>query len=127
MSHTSPTTPLPQRFFVYFKPSVPSKTASVAIDWIEDLGKELGLLFQPAKMICPTTHLEFLGLELDSQAMEAHLPIKKLGYLSELLDTWMGCKSCILKELQEIIGLQFCAQSDPPWQDIHSWPNNFFQ
>src|SRR5882672_4986300 len=101
-------------FLPIFRPSVPSKTASVAIDWIEDLGKELGLSFQPAKMIHPTTHLEFLGLELDSEAMEARLPIKKLGYLRELLDSWMGCKACVLKELQELVGfLQFCAQVIP--------------
>src|SRR5882672_12645731 len=101
-------------FLPIFRPSVPLKTASAAIGWIENLGKELGLLFQPAKTICPTTHLEFLGLELDSQAMEARLPIEKLGYLHELLDSWMGCKACVLKELQELVGfLQFCAHVIP--------------
>ena len=93
---------------------MPLKTACMAIYWIENLGKELGLSFQPAKMICPTTRLEFLGLELDSQAMEAHLPVKKLGYLRELLDSWMEHKACFLKELQELVGfLQFCAQVIP--------------
>ena len=101
-------------FLPIFKPSVSMQTSNIAIDWIESLGKELGWLFQPAKTICPTTSLEFLGLELDSKALEACLPIEKLAYLRGLLDTWVSHKTCMLKELQEIIGfLQFCMQVVP--------------
>src|SRR5882724_11357255 len=90
------------------------QTANAAINWIKSLGKELGLLFQLAKTIHPTTSLDFLGLELDSEATEAQLPIEKLAYLRGLLDTWASHKTCTLKELQEIIRfLQFCMQVIP--------------
>jgi len=55
--------------------------ANVAIDWIEKTATVLGLSFQPKKTVRPMTHLEFLGLELDSEAMEARLPMAKLDYL----------------------------------------------
>jgi len=65
-------------------------------------------------MICPTTSLEFLGLELDSKKMEVHLPLEKLDYLHGLLDSWVDHKMCMLKELQEIIGfLPSCMQVIP--------------
>ena len=64
------------------------QSENAAIDWIENMARALGLSFQPKKMVRPTTHLEFLGLELDSEAMEARLPIAKLNYLQEVLLNW---------------------------------------
>src|SRR5882672_10046218 len=52
------------------------------MSWIENLGTSLGLSFQPAKTIHPTTCIEFLGLELDSEAMEARLPQDIVSVLS---------------------------------------------
>jgi len=57
-----------------FKPSISNEMADAAVAWSKDLAKELGLYFQPAKTIRPMIFLEFLGLELDSSAMEVHLP-----------------------------------------------------
>ena len=82
--------------------------------WIEGLAKELGLSFQPAKNIRPMTHMEFLGLELDSSAMEAHLPQEKLIYLRIYLQEWQAHKCCTLREVQELAGfLQFGTQVVP--------------
>jgi len=76
--------------------------------------RALGLSFKPKKTVRPTTRLEFLGLELDSEAMEVRLPTTKLDYLREVLLDWEMQSHCSLKELQEIIGyLQFCAQGVP--------------
>ena len=68
-------------FLPIFKPSVSLLIVNVAIDCIEDLGKELGLSFQPTKTIWPTMFVEFLGLELDSVAMKPCLPQERLAYL----------------------------------------------
>jgi len=68
-------------FLSIFKMTVPQTTANAAIQWTERLGDELGLSFQPKKMIRPCTAIEFLGLELDSITMEACLPAEKLEYL----------------------------------------------
>src|SRR5882672_3003007 len=101
-------------FIPIFKPSMSTHEANVAISWIKDTAKALGLLFQPKKTVRPTTHLEFLGLELDSESMEARLPTDKLAYLRETLINWTTHSRCSLKELQEIIGyLQFCTQVVP--------------
>src|SRR5882672_357374 len=101
-------------FLPIFKPSTSSHEANVAVNWIEDTAKALGLSFQPKKTVRPTTRLEFLGLELDSESMEARLPNNKLVYLRETLTNWTTRSWCSLKELQEIIGyLQFCAQVVP--------------
>jgi len=53
----------------------------------------------------------FLGLELDSKAMEACLPAEKLDYLRDLLDSWDLRSKCLRKEIQELMGfLQLCIQ-----------------
>jgi len=62
----------------------------------------------------PTTSIQFLGLMLDSLAMEMCLPQEKLTYLHGILCDWLVHKQCNLQELQELIGfLQFCAQVIP--------------
>src|SRR5882724_10646696 len=68
-------------FLPIFRPSMSLQTANAAIDWIENMAGALGLSFQPKKTVRPTICLEFLGLELNSEAMEARLPISKLDYL----------------------------------------------
>jgi len=75
-------------FLLMFNPSVMVQAANTAIVWIEDMARDLGLSFQPQKMVWPTTHLEFLGLELDSASKEARLPLEKLSYLRETLMEW---------------------------------------
>jgi len=78
------------------------------------MATKLGLSFQPKKTVKPTTRLKFLGLELNSNLMEARLPTDKLKYLRETLISWTERRRCGLRELQEIIGyLQFCAQVIP--------------
>jgi len=71
-----------------FKKQIPQMTVNAAIQWIKRLGDELSLSFQPKKMIWPCMAIEFLGLELNSKAMEACLPADKLDYLRDLLETW---------------------------------------
>ena len=101
-------------FLPIFKPSMSTHEENAAIDWIEDTAKMLGLSFQLKKTVRPTTCVEFLGLELDSESIGARLPTDKLTYLRETLINWMTCSQCSLKELQEIIGyLQFCTQVVP--------------
>jgi len=67
-------------FLPIFKPCIPMHIAKSAVDWIEDLGRDLGLSFQLTKKFHPMTCIDFLGLELDSVAMEACLTQDKLAY-----------------------------------------------
>ena len=101
-----------------FLPTSPPPTAPMlacaTIEWTMALGEELGLEFQANKTVFLTTALEFLRLELNTDAMEARLPMDKLTWLGELLSTWVAWCTCRLHELQALIGfLQFAAHVIP--------------
>jgi Reverse transcriptase (RNA-dependent DNA polymerase) len=101
-------------FLPIFQPSTPLPIANKAVDWIEALGTSLGLSFQHEKTLRPSTQTEYLGLELDTVAMEARLPADKLLYLRDLLQLWTDRRHCSLRDLQQLIGfLQFCSQVIP--------------
>jgi hypothetical protein len=70
-----------------------------ALEWSLALGKQLGLRFQPLKVVGPATQLDFLGLDLDSVVMEVHLPTEKLTYLLDLLTSWSQGTHCRLHKL----------------------------
>lgn len=65
-------------FFLIFRPDFDPTLAQHAVEWVMGLGRSLGLCFQDAKTVWPSTCVEFLGLELDSVAMEARLPTAKI-------------------------------------------------
>jgi hypothetical protein len=101
-------------FLKIFKPDTPTNVIQAALEWTRALADSLGLRFQESKIEGPATSLEYLGIELDSIAMEARLPPKKLTYLSDLLSKWQSKTHCTLFELQELTGyLQFCSQVIP--------------
>ena len=101
-------------FFLLFTPSSQPSICSAAVEWVMGLGRELGLVFQDSKTVWPTTQIEFLGLELDSVAMEARLPPDKLVFLKTLLQDWSTKRLVRLREVQELAGfLQFVSQVIP--------------
>lgn len=71
-----------------FIPTTSCSFACTAIQWVIVLSQELGLEFQELETIWPTTCLKFLGLELDTDIMEACMPDNKLVWLKDLLSTW---------------------------------------
>lgn len=101
-------------FLATFAPSLPAPTVNAALDWSLLLGHHLGLSFQESKVIGPATTIEYLGITLDSIAMEARLPADKHRYLLELLHLWRTRSHCTLQDLQELSGfLQFTSQVIP--------------
>lgn len=66
------------------------------------------------KMEGPSTSLTFLGIQLDTVAMQASLPINKLTRLRQELAEWDNKESCTRKQLQHLIGvLQFAIKVVP--------------
>ena len=65
---------------------------SVAI--MEDTCRECGMPIEFDKSEGPTTTLTFLGIELNTVALEIHLPLSKLKQLKSTLSVWRGCKAC---------------------------------
>ena len=65
----------------------------------------MGLPVQPEKDEGPATSLPFLGIELDSMAMETRLPLEKLAHLRKELTTWKSRKECKKRDLLSLIAL----------------------
>ncbi|KAF7368055.1 Integrase/recombinase xerD [Mycena sanguinolenta] len=101
-------------FLKIFAPDIPRHKVQQALEWTLALGEQLGLQFQPLKVCGPATVIEFLGIELDTIALEARLPAEKLSYLKDLLTDWPLRTHATLREIQELTGfLQFASQVIP--------------
>ena len=67
--------------------------------------ERVGLPVEPEKDEGPATTLSFVGIELDSVALEVRLPLEKFQRLKETLQMWKGRKVCKKRELLSLIGL----------------------
>ena len=64
-----------------------------------------------AKTLGPSQVLEFMGIVIDSNRMEARLPEDKLARIKQLLDSFTNRRSARLVDLQSLIGtLQFACK-----------------
>ena len=63
-----------------------------------------GLPVEVDKCQGPVSCILFLGMELDSVALEVRLPGDKLANLKSLLHSWRGRKACRKRELLSLIG-----------------------
>ena len=64
-----------------------------------------------SKTLGPSQVLEFMGVVLDSNRMEARLPADKLARIQQLLDSFTDRRSARLLDLQSLIGtLQFACR-----------------
>ncbi|XP_053395182.1 uncharacterized protein LOC123542500 isoform X1 [Mercenaria mercenaria] len=70
-----------------------------------DFAKQIGLPLKTQKTVLPCTTICFVGIELDSVAMEKRLPLSKLQKIRVALDTFQNRRRATLKELQSLIGL----------------------
>ena len=66
--------------------------------------ERLGMPTEPSKDEGPATVLSFLGLELDTMALEVRLPEEKMRRLKVVLGSWRGRKACRKQELLSLIG-----------------------
>ena len=63
-----------------------------------------GAPIEEGKSEGPATSLPFLGIEIDTRAMELRLPEDKLVQLKRTLSQWRGKKACRKRDLLSIIG-----------------------
>ena len=66
--------------------------------------RNLGVPIAQGKTQGPSTKLEYLGITLDTDLMEASLPIDKVSRLRSELKSWHERKSATLVQLQSLIG-----------------------
>ena len=65
---------------------------------------DIGIPIAPDKNVQPTQVITFLGLELDSMAMEVRLPVDKLNRRTALIETCLKKDKIQLKPLRSITG-----------------------
>ena len=68
------------------------------------LFSKLGVPVAEEKREGPSTQLTFLGIELDTREMVRRLPRKKVSELRDLVKEWSQRKSCLVKDLQSLVG-----------------------
>ena len=65
---------------------------------------ETGIPIEQEKNEGPATRITFLGIEIDTVALEIRLPYDKLSMLKSSLRSWRGRKACRKRELLSLIG-----------------------
>ena len=84
------------------------------LDTLTSLCNHLGVPLAEEKLEAPTTCLEYLGILLDSTALEARLPTDKLENIHQALHRWSSRTRCKKQELLSLIGtLSFAAKVVP--------------
>ena len=83
------------------------------------LCKSLGPPLHPDKLEGPATCLTILGIELDSEKLQARLPTDKHDRIMALLDEWSLKRFRRCWELESLIG-HLPLQGRPPGQNIPS-------
>jgi len=77
--------------------------------------RELGMPVAMEKVEGPSTCLTFLGIQIDTQALELSLPSAKLVRIQSLVSSWSKHKAASKRDLQSLIGhLSHAATVVPP-------------
>ena len=93
---------------------LPSQACQTSLSSMLLTFNTLGVRIAEHKTKGPSLIIEFLGIILDSQKMEARLPPDKLNRLSMELDAYYIKKSATLQEFQSLTGtLNFACISHP--------------
>ena len=99
-------------FLVVGSPATPECQHS--LNSIMAICTQLGVPLAMEKIEGPTTSLTFLGIQIDTEKMQARLPADKLSRLQRELTSWQAKKSCTRNELEHLIGvLQFACRVVP--------------
>ena len=72
---------------------------------IKDTCSSLGIPLVLEKIEEPSQHLTFLGITLDTELMQAHLPEDKLSRLRNQVKAWLSRKKAIKREILSLVGL----------------------
>jgi len=100
----------------------PSYQAERTMAVLSLIFQSLGIPTAPHKTVGPTHCLEYLGIILDADKMEARLPENKRIRISELLKSFASRKSCTKRELLSILGhLNFACRVIHPGRSFVSY------
>ena len=69
----------------------------------EELCQSLGLKTAPEKAAFPSTRMEWLGFQFDTNAMEITLPTDKLQDILAIADSWLSKERASRREIQALV------------------------
>ena len=72
---------------------------------IKDICSMLGIPLALEKVEGPSDSLTFLGITLDTQSMQAHLPDDKLQQIHQQVGAWLSRKKATKREILSLVGL----------------------
>ena len=100
----------------------PDYMAERTMSLLTMLFKRLNIPIAINKTVGPTQCLEYLGIILDTNKMEARLPIEKVQRISEILQSFQNRKSCTKRELLSLLGhLNFACRVIKPGRSFVSF------
>ena len=79
-------------------------TCAENLTTIKEICTQLGVPLALDKVESPSTCLTFLGIVLDTECMEAHLP-EKLVHIRHQLEEWQGKKKATKGQILSLVGL----------------------
>ena len=82
-----------------------SSTCQQALNTMTRICQDLGVPLAIEKVEGPSTTLPFLGIILDTTAMEARLPQDKLERMCTSISTWLKKKKATKREILSLVGL----------------------
>ena len=83
---------------------VGSEECTVSLRVTQEVCRQLGVPLAMYKLEGPVCCLTFLGITIDTEAMELRLPADKLARLRSMIQQWGARKSCSKWELLSLIG-----------------------
>ena len=70
-----------------------------------DTWEEPGIPLEPSKLEGPATCMTFLGIEVDTVALQLRLPMEKLSHLKAILQSTLEKRAFKKRDLQSLVGL----------------------
>ena len=100
----------------------PESLADRTMSLLTLMFKKLKIPIAPHKTVGPTKCLEYLGIMLDTSAMEARLPLEKVTRICNILVTFQHRSSCTKRELLSLLGhLNFACRVIRPGRSFVSY------
>lgn len=91
--------------FLFLVRSSDEARARRCIEHIMSICRDLGIPMAPDKTEGPTFKLVFLGIQLDTERMEASLTEARLEEIRQVCDQWAEAEEMSVKDLQKVVGL----------------------
>ncbi|XP_033730724.1 uncharacterized protein LOC117320169 [Pecten maximus] len=100
----------------------PEEQADIIMKQFLEIFHTLDIPLAAHKTVGPTTGLEYLGIYLDSDKMEARLPVEKRDRIMDMLKSFQRRKSCTKRELLSLLGhFNFAARIILPGRSFVSY------